>query len=149
MINLAFSFRGTMHLFSLDREERKHRETRRQELESKKELLLNRDSPARESESFAKKRAIERREQNRIKPNPLRRMQVNREEPKILDKTIKCCVLNGVVFFLSIVFFNRLIIPAVQNFFLSPLLRGVMGAEAAEVRKEIECNDHFYDHVLC
>ena len=37
-----------------------------------------------------------------------------KKEPNILDRTVKCCLLNGAVFWSSIFVFENVILPAVQ-----------------------------------
>ena len=82
----------------------------------KKEFLLNRESPSLELENLAKRRAVERREQLEIKRNgaagPSGDTKSN--EPRILERTIKCCLLNGCVFWFSIILFDYVLIPFVQ-----------------------------------
>ena len=58
---------------------------------------------------------------------------VVKEPPSIIKKTIKCCVLNGFVFWLSILVFDSFIIPCIQTFFLSPVFDNMLGDVAAEV----------------
>jgi hypothetical protein len=36
------------------------------------------------------------------------------EEPLILERTVKCCLLNGAVFWTSILIFENLVLPALQ-----------------------------------
>lgn len=78
----------------------------------KKEFLLNRESPNRELESLAKRRAVERREQleNVAKKSETK----GNKEPRILERTGKCCLLNGVVFCFSIFLFDMALIPFVR-----------------------------------
>ena len=37
-----------------------------------------------------------------------------KKEPKILERTVKCCLLNGAVFWSSILIFENIILPAVE-----------------------------------
>ena len=64
-LGLADSLRGAVDLFLLDSAAVRHKEKKMVQRDLKKEVLLNRDSPARDivgMENFAKKRALERRE---------------------------------------------------------------------------------------
>ncbi|XP_023337259.1 etoposide-induced protein 2.4 homolog [Eurytemora carolleeae] len=106
----ADSLRGAVDLFLLDYRRVQEKEQKLQQREIDRELLLNRDSPARDIVNIAKKRAMERRERDKqrelIKPK--------KKEPKILERTVKCCLLNGAVFWSSILIFENIILPAVE-----------------------------------
>jgi len=36
-------------------------------------------------------------------------------EPKILERTLKCCALNGVAFYMSITFFQSCVVPGIRS----------------------------------
>jgi len=77
----------------------------------KKERLLNRgDSPA-PTDNSAKKRALEKRIKQTQTPS-------NSTEPKIMERTIKCCVLNGCFFWFSIIVFENILMPFLQGLVL-------------------------------
>ena len=64
-LGLADSLRGAVDLFLLDSAAVRNKEKKMVQRDLKKEVLLNRDSPARDivgMDNFAKKRALERRE---------------------------------------------------------------------------------------
>ena len=64
-LGLADSLRGAVDLFLLDSAVVRNKEKKMIQRDLKKEVLLNRDSPARDivdMDNFAKKRALERRE---------------------------------------------------------------------------------------
>jgi len=145
-LGLADSLRGAVDLFLLDSAAVRHKEKKMVQRDLKKEVLLNRDSPARDivgMENFAKKRALERRE--RAASTSSTRGGRHRasgssagesagasksyEEPRILERTLKCCMLNGCVFWASIVLFEQLFLPSLRAVFY--VLFG-SGSERAE-----------------
>ena len=67
----------------------------------------------REIQNIAKKRAIERRERERLREGSSSRQR--KSEPNILERTVKCCLLNGVVFAMSIVLFESVLLPLIQT----------------------------------
>eukprot|EP00088_Acartia_fossae_P032624 TRINITY_DN3338_c0_g2_i2.p1 TRINITY_DN3338_c0_g2~~TRINITY_DN3338_c0_g2_i2.p1 ORF type:complete len:316 (+),score=21.63 TRINITY_DN3338_c0_g2_i2:412-1359(+) len=76
-----------------------------------RDLNLSRDSPSREIvNNLAKKRALERREREKQRENETPR----KKEPRILERTLKCIVLNGLVFWLSIFLFQSVVLPCVK-----------------------------------
>jgi len=106
----ADSLRGAVDLFFLDNRRIQQKEQKLHQREIDRELLINRDSPARDVVNIAKKRAAERRE--REKQRNL--AQPRKKEPNILDRTVKCCLLNGAVFWSSIFVFENVVLPTVQ-----------------------------------
>jgi hypothetical protein len=99
-------------VFVLDERTEQDRVDKMLQTNYKKEFLLNRESPSRELESLAKRRAVERREQrNGTKPVS----ENKNSEPRILERTLKCCLLNGCVFWFSIILFEYVLIPVVQT----------------------------------
>ena len=68
------------------------------------ELILNRNSPVREIQNMAKKRALERRERERLRETSSTRQK--KSEPNILERTVKRTLLNGAVLAMSIVLFE-------------------------------------------
>ena len=105
------SLRGTIHLFFLDQASNRIKEENIIKRESRKELLLNRQSPARDIENFAKRRALERREREGLS----RSMKPMKRESTVLEKTMKCCLLNGLVFLCSILFFDAILLPTIEG----------------------------------
>jgi len=103
------SLRGSVDLFLLDYRRSKQKEQNLNQREIDRELLLNRDSPAREAVNIAKKRAMERREKEKQREFTRSR----KKEPNILERTIKCCLLNGAVFWTSIIIFESFVLPTV------------------------------------
>ena len=111
-------------VFILDERSDQDRADKLMQNNFKKEFLLNRESPSRELESLAKRRAVERREQleNAAAVRRSNGVSVNGDspngnknsEPKILERTLKCCLLNGCVFWFSIILFEYVLIPVVQ-----------------------------------
>ena len=111
------------------------REQKLEQREIDRELLLNRNSPVRkqtcfmsrasqmicnmtsvqvrEIQNIAKKRALERRERERLREGSSSRQR--KSEPNILERTVKCCLLNGVVFAMSIVLFESVLLPLIQT----------------------------------
>ncbi len=81
------------------------------ERDVKKDRLLNRDSPAPpDMERLAKRRALEKRSNaNKTSAN-------NPSETKIMERTVKCCILNGCFFWFSIVVFEYVMLPMIRNF---------------------------------
>lgn len=106
----ADSLRGAVDLFLLDYRRIQQKEHNLHQREIDRELLINRDSPAREIVNIAKKRALERREREKqrdiVKPR--------KKEPNILERTVKCCLLNGAVFWTSILIFENAVLPTVE-----------------------------------
>jgi len=112
----ADSLRGAVDLFLLDYRRVRQKEQKLEQREIDRELLLNRESPARDILNIAKKRAMERRE--REKQRELTKPK--KKEPNILERTVKCMLLNGAVFWTSILIFENIVLPLVQfivNFF--------------------------------
>lgn len=109
----ADSLRGAIELFLLDYRRAQQREQKLEQREIDRELLLNRNSPVREIQNIAKKRALERRERERLRESSSSRQK--KSEPNILERTVKCCILNGVVFISSIVLFESLVLPLIQT----------------------------------
>jgi hypothetical protein len=104
-------------VFILDDKTEKDRADKLMQNNFKKEFLLNRESPSRELENLAKRRAVERREQlERTNGGSVNGDSPNNKnsEPKILERTLKCCLLNGCVFWFSIILFEYVLIPLVQ-----------------------------------
>ena len=113
----ADSLKGAVDLFFLDSRAVKLKEKRSLQRDVKKEQLLSRESPMREIESFAKKRAIERRQnqqQQQQQQHPQQQQQQVDEQPRILERTLKCCALNGCVFWFSIVLFENFLLPLIK-----------------------------------
>jgi len=109
----ADSLRGAIELFLLDYRRAQQREQKLEQREIDRELLLNRNSPVREIQNIAKKRAMERRERERLREGSSSRQR--KSEPNILERTVKCCLLNGVVFAMSIVLFESVLLPLIQT----------------------------------
>ena len=108
----ADSLRGAIELFFLDYKRAQQREQKLQQRDIDRELLLNRNSPVREVQNIAKRRAIERREKERLRDvsgGP------RKSEPNIIERTIKCCLLNGGVFAVSIFLFDNIFLPLVKT----------------------------------
>jgi len=147
-LGLADSLRGAVDLFLLDSAAVRNKEKKMVQRDLKKEVLLNRDSPARDivgMDNFAKKRALERRERaassSSTRGGRLRTSSSaagesagaggskSYEEPRILERTLKCCMLNGCVFWASIVLFEHIFLPSLHAVFY--VLFG-SGSERAE-----------------
>ena len=109
----ADSLRGAIELFFLDYKRAQQREQKLQQRDIDRELLLNRNSPVREIQNIAKKRAIERREKERLRDVSGGGGQ-KKSEPNIIERTLKCCLLNGGVFAVSIVLFDNIFLPFVK-----------------------------------
>ena len=109
----ADSLRGAIELFFLDYRRAQQREQKLQQRDIDRELLLNRNSPVREIQNIAKRRAIERREKERLKD--VSGGSNKKSEPNIIERTIKCCILNGGVFALSLVLFDNILLPFVKT----------------------------------
>jgi len=107
------SLRGAIELFFLDYKRAQQRQDKLQQREIDRELMLNRDSPVREVENIAKRRAMERRERERLRETS--GSKPRKSEPNILERTVKCCLLNGVVFAMSIILFESLVLPLLQT----------------------------------
>ena len=108
----ADSLRGAIELFFLDYKRAQQREQKLQQRDIDRELLLNRNSPVREVQNIAKRRALERREKERLRDvsgGP------KKSEPNIIERTIKCCLLNGGVFAVSIFLFDNIFLPLVKT----------------------------------
>merc|ERR1719312_36525 len=56
---------------------------------------------------------MERRERERLREGSSSRQR--KSEPNILERTVKCCLLNGVVFGVSLILFENLLLPLVQT----------------------------------
>jgi len=109
----ADSLRGAIELFFLDYKRAQQREQKLQQRDIDKELLLNRNSPVREIQNIAKRRALERREKERLRETSGSKQK--KTEPTIMERTLKCCVLNGGVFGVSLILFENLLLPLVQT----------------------------------
>jgi len=109
----ADSLRGAIELFLLDYRRALQREQKLEQREIDRELILNRNSPVREIQNIAKKRALERRERERLRETSSTRQK--KSEPNILERTVKCMLLNGAVFAMSIVLFESFLLPLVQT----------------------------------
>ena len=109
----ADSLRGAIELFFLDYKRAQQREQKLQQRDIDRELLLNRNSPVREIQNIAKKRAIERREKERLRD--VSGGGHKKSEPNIIERTLKCCLLNGGVFAVSIVLFDNIFLPFVKT----------------------------------
>ena len=72
-------------------------------------------------DSLAKRRALQRR---KLENNPTRD---DSTEPKILERTLKCCVLNGCVFWFSIILFENVLLPSIKT-----LIYLCLGASAGD-----------------
>ena len=97
------------------------------------ERLLNRgESPAPSSENLAKKRALEKRVAKQNQTNT-----THSQEPKILERTLKCCVLNGCFFWFSIIVFENILMPFLQGLVLVFLGQNAGAALWSNVRIEI------------
>jgi len=110
----ADSLRGGIELFSLDDRRAEAREQKLEQREIDRELLLSRHSPVRETvASIAKKRALQRRERDRR--GGAEGTKPTKKEPNILERTVKCCLLNGAVFAMSILFFENVFLPFIKK----------------------------------
>ena len=109
----ADSLRGAIELFFLDYRRAQQREQKLQQRDIDRELLLNRNSPVREIQNIAKRRALERREKERLRD--LSGNGNKKTEPNIIERTIKCCVLNVGVFAISIILFSHVFLPFVKT----------------------------------
>jgi len=108
-------------IFFLDSMDQARHVEKLMEKDQRKERLLHRgDSPGPSSDNLAKKRALEKRS-GKVSSN--NRNEV--KETKIMERTIKCCVLNGCFFWFSIVVFENFMMP-----FLKWLVLLVLGATA-------------------
>jgi len=79
----------------------------------KKERLLNRGESPAPNDNLAKKRALDKRlkqSQNQSNNAP--------QEPKIMERTMKCCVLNGCFFWFSIIVFENIFMPFLHGLVL-------------------------------
>jgi len=56
---------------------------------------------------------MERRERERLRDGSSSNQR--KAEPNILERTVKCCLLNGVVFAMSIVLFESVLLPLIQT----------------------------------
>jgi len=82
---------GTISVFQLDRAQGKAKSKR--------------PSPPVELSTLAKRRAAQETKPKPIKP----------EEPSILYRILQCCVLNGGIFWISILVFHNLVLPALRT----------------------------------
>ena len=46
--------------------------------------------------------------------NIVKKLFFRKKEPNILERTVKCCLLNGAVFWTSIIIFENVVLPAVE-----------------------------------
>ena len=77
------------------------------------ERLLNRGESPAPNDNLAKKRALDKRlkqSQNQSNNAP--------QEPKIMERTMKCCVLNGCFFWFSIIVFENIFMPFLHGLVL-------------------------------
>lgn len=110
-------------IFFLDSMEQNRNIEKLLEKDVKKERLLHRgDSPGPSMDNLAKKRALEKR--SGLKS----RNQNEPKETKIMERTIKCCVLNGCFFWFSIVIFENVLMPFL-NWFVITLLGQTAGVQ--------------------
>jgi len=66
--------------------------------------------------------SVQRRVQNerlqyqelRRRPSPLHTHSSTKEEPRLLSRVAHCCTLNGVLFWVSVLLFNHLLLPCLQ-----------------------------------
>ena len=75
---------------------------------------MNRESPARDAESFAKRRAIERRLSKKGQSESTGQGSAKKTTPTLIRTTLKCSAFNGGVFGLATLIFNAIILPMVQ-----------------------------------
>jgi len=113
----ADSLRGAVELFLLDYRRAQAREQKLEQKEIDRELLLNRHSPNREilAASLAKRRAQERRVRAAEQGDSGNSKANKKKEPNILERTVKCCLLNGAVFAMSLLFFENIFLPCMQS----------------------------------
>lgn len=99
-------------IFFLDSVAENRANERLAERSVQKERLLNRgESPSPTNDNLAKRRALEKRTTTKATshaPN----------ETKIMERTIKCCVLNGCFFWFSIIVFENILLPFLQGVIL-------------------------------
>eukprot|EP00095_Tigriopus_kingsejongensis_P001081 snap_masked-scaffold1123_size61443-processed-gene-0.17 protein:Tk01081 transcript:snap_masked-scaffold1123_size61443-processed-gene-0.17-mRNA-1 annotation:"etoposide-induced protein" len=122
---LVDSLRGIVHIWLLDQRRNLQKEELRIRPDIHQERLLNRDSPIKDVENFAKRRALERRERllsDTPGGNPgtgggRRDLPESRQrhEPSLLKRTAKCCFFNGGVFLASIWIFETLFMPIISS----------------------------------
>jgi len=97
-------------IFFLDSMEQARQQERLAEKDMMKDRLLHRgESPGPSMDNLAKKRALEKRS-GRLNANH----SGTPKETKIMERTIKCCVLNGCFFWFSIVVFENILMPFLQ-----------------------------------
>jgi len=108
----ADSLRGAIKLFLLDNHRAQQREQKLEQREIDRELILNRNSPVREVQNIAKKRALERRERERLRDSSSSRQK--KSEPNIMERTLQCMLLNGAAVAMSIVLFENGLLPILQ-----------------------------------
>ncbi|TRY63687.1 hypothetical protein TCAL_13132 [Tigriopus californicus] len=129
------SLKGALHIFLLDQNRLHLKQERQIRPDIHRERLLNRNSPVRDHELFAKKRALERREKLLNPPcsssapaggaslsglDPSRSpSHLTAHEPSLLHRTLKCCLFNGGFFWLSILIFEQLVLPVITWLALS------------------------------
>lgn len=141
----AHSLKGALHIFLLDQNRLHLTQERQIRPDIHQERLLNRNSPARDVELFAKKRALERREKllNQSSASTSGSSQggdggsrgrgcdhpgsSGHSEPSLLHRTLKCCLFNGGFFWLSILIFEQLVLPVITWIALS---LGVISADS-------------------
>merc|ERR1711990_633488 len=124
----ADSLRGAIELFFLDYKRAQQREQKLQQRDIDRELLLNRNSPVREIQNIAKRRALERREKERLRDAASGGQK--KSEPNIIERTVKCCLLNGGVFAVSIVLFDNIFLPLVRTILFIVLAGSQQRADA-------------------
>jgi len=125
----ADALRGGIELFFLDYRASQQREKALVQRDIDRELLLNRESPAREVENIAKRRAMERREQQRMRAQSSGGTN-QKKPPRILERTLKCCLLNGCVFWSSILLFENVVLPLLETILYFVLARSQERADA-------------------
>ncbi len=104
---LADSLKFT-DIFHLDSIEQTRQYEKLMEKDLKKDRLLHRrsESPSpSSSDNLAKKRALEKRAGSGKSTNN------GSKEPKIMERTLKCCMLNGCFFWFSIFIFESFLMP--------------------------------------
>eukprot|EP00096_Caligus_rogercresseyi_P002151 TRINITY_DN1406_c0_g1_i2.p1 TRINITY_DN1406_c0_g1~~TRINITY_DN1406_c0_g1_i2.p1 ORF type:complete len:366 (-),score=98.59 TRINITY_DN1406_c0_g1_i2:1229-2326(-) len=119
----ADSLRGAVDLFLLDSRSVRDKELQLLRKELTRDILLSREPRGSEPLGMlAKRRSVERRlrEQKQksfsssLGSEDSLTSGLKRSPPRILERTLKCCALNGCVFWLSIVLFERAVLPTLK-----------------------------------